>query len=573
MSPPAKKSTTKSTSGKAASGKSASGKSTSGKSAAKKDATKAAPKKKRSAKKKKGGTLKALLVAFAAGLIVAAAAAWFLRDVRLEVHFPQTAQEQKQSSSVAGAPAKDKAAAARSKNDAAGKSTGSKSTNGKSAQSAPSSDSKKAQSAKNASQSAKSASSGKNGQEATAPISPPAQSKADSPAQGASSASDAVSGAVASALIDLQSLPYEESLHATLDESIRQVDYALMQAAWIRRLPASSMRLASVEDRLEGVEPYQFQVIDLLPGKNPREFAAVLKECLAAWAEGALLVESGNNVWSITIKGVHTHSVRLYPGKRAFAPLPGAPGAAPKSQAAPLAKQDLPLASPRVRSTNEAPKLVIVIDDLGANHQALTQLLGLDFPITAAFWPHGAHTKDGARLAHAKGREIIIHQPMEPLGYPKVQPGPNVLLSGMDEAKIRKILAQSIAAVPHAIGLNNHMGSRFTQSREGVDAVIRLLKERGLFMLDSVTHSRTVFAAEGRRLGIENYRRNVFLDVVHTKAGVLEALKRAERIALLSGQAVAIGHPLPETIAGLKEWQRTRDKRVRIVKLRDLLQE
>lgn len=422
--------------------------------------------------------------------------------------------------------------------------------------------------------------------------------------------------AIASALHELQNLPYEESYTVSLDERIRQVDYALMQAAWNSKLPAQALRLFSVKDLLEGIEPYQYQCIDILPGKTSAAFIRALAESLGQWAANAALRKTGDDRWEITLGGVLTHSLRLYPGRKNFPPAPqegpqtaGTPGAAgppglpgtPGTVAAPgtpgppatppdsagttasVGKGDWPFALPsrsgpgdvsgsRIRGKGESARLVIVIDDLGASASALHRLLALDYPVTCAFWPHGAHTGEGARQAHALGREILVHQPMEPLGYPGVKPGPNVLLTGMDEGRIRRLLNASLAAVPYATGLNNHMGSRFTQSASGVDAVIRFLRERGLFMLDSVTHARSVFAREGRRLGITHYRRNVFLDVTHTRAAVLEELRRAERIALLTGQAVAIGHPLPETLAALEDWQRLRNREVRIVRLRDLAQ-
>ncbi|MDR1946481.1 MAG: divergent polysaccharide deacetylase family protein [Desulfovibrio sp.] len=215
-------------------------------------------------------------------------------------------------------------------------------------------------------------------------------------------------------------------------------------------------------------------------------------------------------------------------------------------------------------------RLCIVMDDLGAKRLPTQSLLALDYPVTLAFWPHGPFTREGAEAAAAAGREVLIHQPMEPLGYPGVRPGPNVLLTGMDPDRIRAVLTSSLAAVPHASGLNNHMGSRFTRSAAGVDSVIEFLRAHKLFMLDSVTHPDSVFAAEGRRLGLEHYRRDVFLDVVHSRAAVMEALRKAESLALRNGRAVAIGHPLPETMDALKEFERTRDKKIRIVRLRDL---
>ncbi|MDR1686916.1 MAG: divergent polysaccharide deacetylase family protein [Desulfovibrio sp.] len=249
-------------------------------------------------------------------------------------------------------------------------------------------------------------------------------------------------------------------------------------------------------------------------------------------------------------------------------PMPVGPGSGVPSPGRRGPDAALPPAAsvPRLRDA----RLCIVMDDLGAQRQPTQRLLALDYPVTLAFWPHGPFTREGAEAAAAAGREVLIHQPMEPVGYPGVRPGPNVLLTGMDPGRIRAVLASSLVAVPHASGLNNHMGSRFTRSVAGVDAVIEFLREHRLFMLDSVTHPDSVFAAEGRRLGLEHYRRDVFLDVTRSRAAVTEALRKAENLALRNGKAVAIGHPLPETLDALEQFEKTRNKGIRIVRLRDL---
>jgi polysaccharide deacetylase 2 family uncharacterized protein YibQ len=374
-------------------------------------------------------------------------------------------------------------------------------------------------------------------------------------------------GALASAIIDLKALPYEESLSAGLDERIRQVDYAIMQAAWLRKLTAASLRLSRVEDRLEGTQPYQYQVIEILPGKSASAFVKALEECLTAWAVGARLQRDGRDLWRVDLGGVQTHQIRLFPGQANF---PQSGDVIDQAEAYP--SRDLGFGQARVRKPGETAKLVIVIDDLGASSSALDTLLSLNYPVSFAFWPHGAHTAKGARAAHKAGYDVLVHQPMEPLGYPKVKPGPNVLLTSMSAEQIRHALGITLSEVPYAIGLNNHMGSRFTQWPQGVDTVIDVLREKGLFMLDSVTHAKSVFLAEARKAGMEHYARDVFLDVEPTRDKVLAQLRQAERIALLKGQAIAIGHPLPETLAALKEWQRLRSKEVRIVRLRDLQQ-
>lgn len=371
---------------------------------------------------------------------------------------------------------------------------------------------------------------------------------------------DESGSAVVRALVDLKSLPYEESLKASFEDRVRQVDYALIQAAKSKKLPASSMRQVKVESRVKGNEHYPFQIIEMLPGPSAAPYIASLKKSLNAWGEKTRLRKTDKNQWTVIVDGTQTHIITLYPGRTTFPPEGGKdPAHVPKPT--------------RMRKNGEPARLVIVMDDLGANSSALRQLMSLEYPVTYAFWPHGAYTKEGARAAHAAGHEILVHQPMEPIGYPKVKPGPNVLRVGMGDREIRDIVKATLDAVPHAVGLNNHMGSRFTQHSREVDIVLYVLRDKGLFMLDSVTHGRTVFMNRARDLGLRHYRRNVFLDVDASKAKILAQLRQAEKIALVTGQAVAIGHPLPETLAALKEWQYKRNREVQIVRLRDLDQE
>jgi hypothetical protein len=481
-----------------------------GRSGGKSDSAKGAPKKAAKAgtkkgartpsKKKKGGFGHRLLLAFAAGLALACLGFWMLRDI-----------VEQESPRVVAAPQ------AREKN--------------------------------------------------VPPDARPAESKEKSalpkeqerPFQPAGESGREVADAVESALADLQSLAYEEGpVYASFEERIRQVDYALMQATWLHKLPARAMRLTAVEERARDGEYYRFQTVDILPGKGATPFVETLKDSLALWGEGASLKPAGRDAWDIVLDGIQTHSMRLYPGQASF---PAASGDGIPGASAGMLLPSPELAMPRMRTVGEEPKLAIVIDDLGLSESAVRQLLDLNYPVTCAFLPHG------------KGREILVHQPMEPIGYPRLKPGPNALLTGMSDSQIRRILDASIAAVPHAVGLNNHMGSKFTQQTDGVNMVVRVLKERGLFMLDSLTHKNSVFVSQGKRMGIEHYSRNVFLDASPSREKILEELRRAERIALFTGQAVAIGHPLPETLGALKDWQYLRNREVRIVRLSELRQD
>ncbi|MFI3271251.1 MAG: divergent polysaccharide deacetylase family protein [Pseudomonadota bacterium] len=227
--------------------------------------------------------------------------------------------------------------------------------------------------------------------------------------------------------------------------------------------------------------------------------------------------------------------------------------------------------SPSKMSTTDPsqPKMVIVIDDIGESLADVRALLSLDFPVTFAIWPHATHAKKADMLIYSEGKEIIVHQPMQAMDR-AADPGKGALYVGMTAQEIRTIVLANLALVPHAIGLNNHMGSRFTQD-PSISTVCEILKERRLFALDSFTHASSIFHTEAQKIGLASARRNVFLDAVAGEKNVLYELSRAENIAHKNGLSIAIGHPFDTTISGLKAWSKIRDKSIVIVRLQDIV--
>jgi hypothetical protein len=110
-----------------------------------------------------------------------------------------------------------------------------------------------------------------------------------------------------------------------------------------------------------------------------------------------------------------------------------------------------------------------------------------------------------------------------------------------------------MAVVPHARGVNNHMGSLLTSDQPAMRRVLGLLKERRLFFVDSKTSVDTVAHAVARALKIKTALRDVFLDDVQTYEHTSAQLRRLVDIARQNGKALAIGHPFPSTIAALRD--------------------
>jgi len=228
---------------------------------------------------------------------------------------------------------------------------------------------------------------------------------------------------------------------------------------------------------------------------------------------------------------------------------------------------------PSTPATGLRPKVAIVIDDLGGENKISRELLRWDLPLTFSVLPFTPHAKTVALEAHRQGREVILHLPMEPHGYPKIRPGEGVLLQEMDEAKLLRQLSKDIEAVPYIKGVSNHMGSRLMEDPEKVRIVFSELKRRGFFFLDSRTTPQTVGLQVAQSVGLRAIERSLFIDHSSDEQEIKQKLERLTQISLSTGKAIGIGHPHPSTIKCLKEMiPKMQEKGIEIVPLSTLLE-
>ncbi|MGD9537100.1 MAG: divergent polysaccharide deacetylase family protein [Alphaproteobacteria bacterium] len=199
------------------------------------------------------------------------------------------------------------------------------------------------------------------------------------------------------------------------------------------------------------------------------------------------------------------------------------------------------------------PAIAIVIDDLGGSARQVERVLALDPALTLSFLPNGAEAPLLAARARREGHEVLVHVPMEP-NDPRMDPGKGALFVDDGAAELRRILAGHLDGFDGYVGVNNHMGSRFTRNREAMRTVLGELKARGLMFLDSKTTlgSQAPGLAEGLRLPLAE--RDVFIDAERVPAAIAFQLARLERLARERGIAVAIGHPHDMTLDALRAW-------------------
>ncbi|MCF4164619.1 divergent polysaccharide deacetylase family protein [Zavarzinia compransoris] len=195
------------------------------------------------------------------------------------------------------------------------------------------------------------------------------------------------------------------------------------------------------------------------------------------------------------------------------------------------------------------PAIAIVIDDVGVAKGELGALLKLEAPVTFAVMGYADNMRDFSRKARSGGHELMVHVPMEPMG--KADPGPNALTVGLAPEEIVKRLRWHLDRQEDYVGVNNHMGSRFTADGAGMAVVAAELKQRGLLFLDSRTSADSVGEAAAREAGLPTASRDVFLDNEIGASAIEAQLVLAERKARESGLAIAIGHPHALTVEAI----------------------
>ncbi|MCW5736869.1 MAG: divergent polysaccharide deacetylase family protein [Enhydrobacter sp.] len=201
---------------------------------------------------------------------------------------------------------------------------------------------------------------------------------------------------------------------------------------------------------------------------------------------------------------------------------------------------------------NGKPLIAIVIDDVGLDRPRSKLAWELPGPLTMSFLPYARDVRDQAKAARARGHELMLHMPMEPSG--RADPGPNALLVSLTDAELKRRATMALDSFDGYVGVNNHMGSRFTTFKPGMENVLRQFKARGLLFLDSRTSPQSVGDQLAQELGVPSVARHVFLDDDESLDAIRRRLAETEVVARRQGFAVAIGHPHEATIQALVEW-------------------
>ena len=224
-----------------------------------------------------------------------------------------------------------------------------------------------------------------------------------------------------------------------------------------------------------------------------------------------------------------------------------------------------------ITSNIENAKIVFIIDDMGMNPSKTRRIANIKGHLTLSFLPYADHLNQQLSLVAEQGHELMMHLPMEPMKVPSHQE-PQLLTVSLSDEAFLEMLQDMLNQFEGYVGVNNHMGSKLTAHRPAMEMLMKELKKRNLFFIDSKTSSHSIAEAVAEEYRVPHAGRDIFIDHINTDEAIAKQLKRAEEIAKKYGQAIAIAHPGKRSIKAIEAWVPTLQKKgIRLVPMSELL--
>jgi polysaccharide deacetylase 2 family uncharacterized protein YibQ len=349
-------------------------------------------------------------------------------------------------------------------------------------------------------------------------------------------------------------------------ELVEDVDRRVADALFNLGVSIKEVRSKNVSKIQERGITWEFKDIriDIPEGITKKKVQETLTKSLSEpYIHKRFKKSDGSLISEIEIHDIATHKLRLVfyakvPAKESKETVKEEKVSTSSIEQAKIIQQEASIRKPETKIfREERPKVIIIVDDLGLNREPIDELIKLPAPLNFAILPNLPYSRYAAEMAHRKGWDVILHLPMEPndsSGYTGVDAGDGVLLVGLSKKEILAKLERNLASVPHIKGVNNHMGSKFTENSELMGLVLQRIQNEGLFFIDSKTSKNTTGYEIAKKLKIKTAQRDVFLD--QGSQGVNYIKSQIEKLISISkekGHAVGICHPYPDTLIVLSD--------------------
>lgn len=198
------------------------------------------------------------------------------------------------------------------------------------------------------------------------------------------------------------------------------------------------------------------------------------------------------------------------------------------------------------------PRIAIIIDDLGYRLDAGQRAIDLPGPIAFAVLPGTPRAQALATRAHASGKEVLLHLPLQASVSDPAHDPIRIDLD-MSRGEFGETFERALTSVPHAIGVNSHRGSMLTRHPGHMQWLMEEIQAReNLFFIDSYTTHLSIAMKMAQEVGVDARKRDVFLDPDRHPETVRREFERMKSLADERGSIIAIGHPYSTTLEFLE---------------------
>jgi polysaccharide deacetylase 2 family uncharacterized protein YibQ len=216
------------------------------------------------------------------------------------------------------------------------------------------------------------------------------------------------------------------------------------------------------------------------------------------------------------------------------------------------------------------PKIALIFDDLGESLKELEEIYSLHTPLTISIIPGLKYSKNIAYIGSNCGFSVLIHLPLEPKDNKSYLTKKYKIISGsLSKREIDSLLRRYLNSIRLAIGVNNHMGSAATENPELMRVVLRALKQKNLFFIDSRTSLKSVACDIARREGVICAHNEGFIDSINNPLVIEKKLKKLLKRAKRKGKIIIIVHPKKNTIRVLKNTLPNLKKEVNFITVKE----
>ncbi len=226
------------------------------------------------------------------------------------------------------------------------------------------------------------------------------------------------------------------------------------------------------------------------------------------------------------------------------------------------------------RADPRNPKIAFIIDDIGVYNIGAYELKQLGIPITASVLPDSPHAMEEAKWLSKYSLRSLIHLPMQPKKDLNSNPDHSKVIT-MDSSltEIKQLIKRARKIIPNADGINNHQGSLVTSDRNMMKKILTVIKDEGMYFIDSKTDFDSLGWKTAREMGVRTAIRDVFLDHTRSYDHSMFQIRRLVGIAKRTGKGIAIGHPFDTTFAAITDsLDFIRSSGVKVVFAKELLE-